>query len=101
MMNTMDKTAKASRILTGKISVFMALVCLWALFLSQVHHHEDAGHHHDCPICVFLAQPAADVSVSTEPCVHDELVGCICFIESVRFISTPLFLTGPQRAPPA
>lgn len=97
----MDKTTTTSRIRTKKISVFLALVCLWAVLLSSVHHHEDAGRHHDCPICVFLGQPAVGASVVILAGGYDESVGCACRIESVCYISKSLFLSGPQRAPPA
>lgn len=37
------------------IKKFLAVLFLTATFLGAVHHHEDTGIHHDCPIHILNA----------------------------------------------
>ncbi|WP_153015094.1 hypothetical protein [Sulfurovum riftiae] len=82
------------------IKKFLASLFLAATFLGAVHHHDDTGIHHDCPIYILNA------GIVSPDLPRDTLLGEIETVYRVLLLPVPsyaekrVYTTYFGRAPP-
>ena len=84
---------------TGRLAFIFLLLFLLATSATAFHHHNDAGPHYDCPVCIagHHYSPASVNNFSIE--IHQtvssyEILKVSLLYNSVRYTILP------SRAPP-
>ena len=84
-----------------RLSLIFVCLLLLSTLVTALHHHDDAGDHHDCPVCVVgLHQPASTAGPFVFTIIQTFHLNTY-LTPAITAPATSLYATANNRAPPA